>query len=81
MPSFVQKSKQTVKFFRRKVLRELKKIKVAWPNLNYTTAKGVLILHPSTPTIAPLNQGQLAACRTFDVSPLFSTIALFSSKL
>ena len=51
--------KQTVKFFRRKVLRELKKIKVAWPNLNYTTAKGVLILHPSTPTIAPLNQGQL----------------------
>ena len=55
--------KQTVKFFRRKVLRELKKIKVAWPNLNYTTAKGVLILHPSTPTIAPLNQGQLGACR------------------
>ena len=25
--------------------------------------------------------GMLAACRTFDVSPLFSTIALFSSKL
>ena len=24
---------------------------------------------------------RLAACRTFDVSPLFSTIALFSSKL
>ena len=31
------------------MLRELKKIKLAWPELNYTTAKGVLILHPSTP--------------------------------
>ena len=45
--------KQTIKFFRRKVLRELKKIKLAWPELNYTTAPGVLILLPSTPTIAP----------------------------
>ena len=27
--------------------------------LNYTTAPGVLILHPSIPAIAPLNQGQL----------------------
>ena len=31
-------------------LRELKKIKLAWPELNYTTAPGVLILHPSTPS-------------------------------
>ena len=44
---------------RRRILRELKKIKLAWPGLNYSTAKGVLILHPSTPVIAPLNQGQL----------------------
>ena len=51
--------KQTVKNFRRKVLRELKKIKLSWPGLNYTTAPGVLILHLSTPAIAPLNQGQL----------------------
>ena len=51
--------KETIKFFRRKVLRELKKIKLAWPELNYSTAPGVLILHPSTPTIAPLKQGQL----------------------
>ena len=51
--------KRTVQNFRRKVLRELKKIKLAWPELNYTTAPGVLILHPSTPTIAPLNQAQL----------------------
>ena len=30
----------TVQAFRYKVLRELKKIKLAWPGLNYTTAKG-----------------------------------------
>ena len=40
--------KVTVQAFRRKVLRELKKIKLAWPELNYMTAKGALILHPST---------------------------------
>ena len=52
---------QTVQHFRYKVLRELKKIKLAWPGLNYSTARGVLILHPSTPAIAPLNQGQLTS--------------------
>ena len=31
------------------------------PELNYSTAPGVLILHPSTPAIAPLNQGQLTS--------------------
>ena len=51
----------TVQYFRRKVLRELKKIKLAWPSLNYTTAPGVLILLPSTPAIKPLNQGQLTS--------------------
>ena len=50
---------QTVQNFRYKVLRELKKIKLAWPELNYSTARGVLILSPSTPAIAPLNQDQL----------------------
>ena len=34
-------------------LRELKKIKLAWPDLHYATAKGVLILFPSKPAIAP----------------------------
>ena len=43
----------TVQYFRRKVLRELKKIKLAWPGLNYATAPGVLILLPSTPAIPP----------------------------
>ena len=42
-----------VRNFRQNVLRELNKIKLAWPELNYTTALGVLILHPSTPTIPP----------------------------
>ena len=46
--------KRTVLDFRRKALRELKKIKLAWPGLNYTTAPGVLILLPSTSTIAPV---------------------------
>ena len=52
---------RTVQNFRYKVLRELKKIKLAWPDLNYTTAHGVLILHPSTPVIAPVDQRQLAS--------------------
>ena len=47
---------RTVQDFRKDCLRELKKIKLAWPELNYSTAPGVLILHPSTPSIAPLNQ-------------------------
>ena len=53
--------KQTVKVFRRKVLRELIKIKAAWTDLNYATAPGVLILHPSTPAIAPSYHRQLAS--------------------
>ena len=51
----------TVRNFQREVLRELKKIKLAWPGLNYSTAPGVLILLPSTPAITPLNQGQLTS--------------------
>ena len=54
-------NKNTVNNFRTKALRELKKIKLAWPGLNYSTAKGVLILHPSTPAIAPVEQAQLTS--------------------
>ena len=43
--------KFVVRNFRTQALRELKKIKLAWPDLNYTTARGILILHPSTPAI------------------------------
>ena len=46
--------KNTVQSFRSKVLRELKKIKLAWPDLNYATALGVLILYPSSPHISPV---------------------------
>ena len=53
--------KNTVQMFRRAALRELKKIKLAWPSLNYATAPGVLILHPSTPAIAPVEQSQLTS--------------------
>ena len=52
---------QTVQHFRYKVLRELKKIKMAWSGLNYSTARGVLILYPSTPAIAPIEQAQLTS--------------------
>ena len=52
--------KFTVHAFRYKVLRELKKIKIAWPDLNYATDRGVLILHPSTSAIAPSDHHQLA---------------------
>ena len=46
-------NKFTVRSFREKVLRELKKIKLAWPGLNYSMEPGMLILHPSTPAIPP----------------------------
>ena len=50
---------RTVQAFRTDCLREFKKIKTAWPELNYATGKGVLILSPSTPTIPPAEHLQL----------------------
>ena len=47
-------NKFAVRSFREKALRELKKIKLAWPSLNYSTARGVLILSPSPPAIPPI---------------------------
>ena len=41
----------TINNFRTDCLRELKKIKMAWPSLGYSTAQGVLILWPSKPAI------------------------------
>ena len=47
--------KKTIQNFRIKVLRELKKIKLAWPDhLNYSAPPGVLILLPSVPHISPI---------------------------
>ena len=40
--------KDTVNAFRKKCLRELKKIKQAWPSLDYETVRGALVLAPST---------------------------------
>ena len=53
--------KRTVDNFRTKCLRELKKIKMAWAELNYSTAPGVLILssldaRPSRRSIKPNSQ-------------------------
>ena len=48
--------KRTVLNFRSQALRELKKIKLAWPGLNYTTAPGLLILHPSAPAVPPASE-------------------------
>ena len=45
--------KNTVNAFRTDCLRELKKIKRAWPDLNYATVTGGLVLSPSPPRIAP----------------------------
>ena len=45
--------KRAIQDFRRKVLRELKKIKIAWPALHYAPAKGALIVFPTRPTILP----------------------------
>ena len=47
--------KRTVDAFRTDCLRELKKIKIAWTDLNYSTAKGVLVVSPSKSSIAPSN--------------------------
>ena len=41
----------TINNFRTDCLRELIKIKMAWPGLGYSTAQGVLILWPSKPAI------------------------------
>ena len=49
----------TVQMFRRNALRELKKIKLAWPGLNYGTAKGALVLLPSKPAIPSAEQREL----------------------
>ena len=44
---------RTVDAFRTECLRELKKIKDAWPDLHYQTVTGALLLSPSPPRIAP----------------------------
>ncbi len=50
------RDKRTVDNFRTDCLRELKKIEVAWPGLNYGLARGALIVAPSPPAIPPVTQ-------------------------
>ena len=47
--------KHAVKNFRNNCLRELKKIRTASPHLNYSTARGMLIIAPIMP---PIDQGK-----------------------
>ena len=42
-----------VRNFRTKCLRELVKIKTAWPEFRYSTVKGYLVLFPSRTLISP----------------------------
>ena len=55
-PNPDEHSHDAIQNFRRRVLRELKKIKLAWPGLNYTTGRGLLILYPSTPAVPPASE-------------------------
>ena len=50
--------KNIVQDFRTKAIRELKKIKLAWPGLDYSTPAGVLELRPSEPSV-PSRQRKL----------------------
>ena len=60
--------KNTANNFRTDCLRELKKIKMAWPGLNYATAQGVLILWPSKPAVC----ARAASARGVSPQVLFS---------
>ena len=55
-PNPDEHSHDAIQNFRRRVLRELKKIKLAWPGLNYATGRGLLILLPSTPAVSPASE-------------------------
>ena len=51
--------KESVKDFRRQCLREIKKIKRAWPDLKYRTVPGGLVIKPCPPRIPPSTQLRL----------------------
>ena len=69
--------KRTVDAFRTNSLRELKKIQIAWPELNYTTAHGVLILWPSRPSVcARAASARGVALRPHPFGPELSVIAV-----
>lgn len=47
------KDKDTVQNFRKDALREMRKLKVCWPALSYSTPKGCLEIRGCQPSIAP----------------------------
>ena len=49
--------KRTVDDFRKDVIRELEKLKDAWPGFDYGTPRGCLELRPTRPLIAPSRPG------------------------
>ena len=51
--------KESVKDFRRQCLREMKKIERAWPDLEYRTVRGGLVIEPCPPRIPPSTQLRL----------------------
>ena len=66
--------KVTINKFRTQVLRELAKLKDAWPQLDYRTPPGCLELHPSPPRIAPVRREQR-------LKPPLSTPPLFTEAV
>ena len=48
-------NKYVVRDFRRQCLRELRKIRLAWPEFRFSLPRGALIIHPSKPSIPPRN--------------------------
>jgi hypothetical protein len=51
-PSLVNNN-DTVQNFRKDMLRELRKLKLCWPALDFATPKGCLELRPCPPSISP----------------------------
>ena len=58
-PSNAERGRSVVGDWRKKAIRHLKRIKVAWPGLDYTTPKGALVLLPTTTPSVPPRKLQL----------------------
>ena len=65
----------TVDNFRKDCLRELKKIKVAWTDLNYVTAPGALVLRPSKPAVPRAASSRRVAFRSRSLDQDYPLVA------
>ena len=71
-PARAATDKNAVNDFRAKAIRELIKIKIAWPGLDYATPRGALELLPSTvPSVPALTKAGriLPGARSRSVDP------------